>query len=315
MCFLPCSFMGISEWQKSPAGRFIPMVPSFTSFVHVAGRDKGDIDCRKMPYVVKHRRPPEPWHEFKKNALHVYLLPLYWMNWIGEWIAYFLGKWSIFEVLEYAGSFSILFAAIFYFAGAGDRLKQKHYQAWQVINTAQGKGGSGGRIEALHELNEDRVPLVGVDVSDAYLQDVELIGADLRRADMRGTDLRRAVFRKANLEGANFHSANLRNTDFTSANLTDANLLDADLTQARLAQANLRGAILDRADLRNANLGDIRDWQSIHSIQLANVHGVISAPEGFLAWAKNNGAVDLADDAQWEKLLAAEATTKPVSRN
>jgi hypothetical protein len=26
---------------------------------------------------------------------------------------------------------------------AGDRKKQKHYQAWQVINTAQGKGGSG----------------------------------------------------------------------------------------------------------------------------------------------------------------------------
>ena len=40
---------------------------------------------------------------------------------------------------------------IFYFADQGGRLKQKHYQAWQVINTAQGKGGSGGplRIVAL----------------------------------------------------------------------------------------------------------------------------------------------------------------------
>ncbi len=38
-------------------------------------------------------------------------------------------------------------AVIFYFSESGDRLKQKHYQAWQVINTAQGKGGSGGRIE------------------------------------------------------------------------------------------------------------------------------------------------------------------------
>ena len=81
-----------------------------------------------------------------------------------------LSRWSFLEVLEYLGSFSILIAVIFYFSESGDRLKQKHYQAWQVINTAQGKGGSGGRIEALQELDEDGVPLVGVDVSGAFLQ-------------------------------------------------------------------------------------------------------------------------------------------------
>src|SRR5258708_33636886 len=97
-----------------------------------------------MHYVFKHRRPPAPWREFRQRALHRYLLPLYCANWLGEWTAYFLGKWSIFEVLEYVGSFSILLAVIFYFADAGDRTKQKHYQALQVINTAQGKGGSGG---------------------------------------------------------------------------------------------------------------------------------------------------------------------------
>src|SRR5437763_640410 len=143
-----------------------------------------------MPFVVKHRRPPEPWREFRKKALHRYLVPLYCANWVGEWTAYFLGKWSIFEVLEYVGSFSILIAVIFYFADAGDRLKQKHYQAWQVINTAQGKGGSGGRIEALQELNEDHVPLVGVDVRDAYLRGVRLDRRAPRRADFAGTALR-----------------------------------------------------------------------------------------------------------------------------
>ena len=51
-----------------------------------------------------------------------------------------------------------------------DRIKQKHYQAWQVINSAQGKGGSSGRIDALEELHQDGVLLVGVDVSDAFLQ-------------------------------------------------------------------------------------------------------------------------------------------------
>lgn len=264
-----------------------------------------------MPYVVKHRRPPEAWQEFRKKAPHAYLVPFYWANWIGEWAAYFLGKWSIFEVLEYVGSFSILFAVIFYFAGAGDRLKQKHYQAWQVINTAQGKGGSGGRIDALRELNEDHVPLVGVDVSDAYLQGVELIGADLRRADLRAADLRHAVFRKANLEGAMLRGANLRDADLTSANLADANLFDSDLSQARLEGVNLHGANLARADLRAAELRNLRDWKLIGSIRLANIHGVVSAPEGFLVWAKANGAVDLENDTAWEKVLAAEPATRP----
>jgi hypothetical protein len=266
-----------------------------------------------MPYLVKHRRPPEPWHTFKTHALHQYLVPCYYANWLGEWGAYFLGKWSIFELLEYVGTLSILFAVIFYFADAGDRLKQKHYQAWQVINTAQGKGGSGGRIEALQELNEDHVPLVGVEASDSYLQDIRLIGADLRRSDLRGADLRHAVFRKSNLEGANFRSANMRDADFESANLLDANFFDADLNGARLRRTNLHGANLERADLRNLDLSEAREWRDIKSIRLANIHNLKSAPEGFIDWAKGRGAVELRDDADWNKLLFEAPATQSAS--
>ena len=112
--------------------------------------------------------------------------------------------------LEYAGSFSILIAVIVYFADSGDRMKQKHYQAWQVINTAQGKGGSGGRFDAMQELNADHVPLVGVDVSDAFLQDIKLPAAELRRGEFGGADMQRALLRGADLEGASFHQTNLR---------------------------------------------------------------------------------------------------------
>ena len=73
-------------------------------------------------------------------------------------------------------------------------MKQKHYQAWQVINSAQGKGGSGGRIDALEELHRDPVPLVGVDVNDAFLQGVELNGANLLRANFRSADIRGGSF-------------------------------------------------------------------------------------------------------------------------
>ena len=121
-----------------------------------------------MSYNIKERNPPPPgWAEFRSRAPHRLLAPLYALTWAADWAAYLLGKWPLVEMLEYLGSFSILFVTIFYFAGASDRLKQKHYQAWQVINTAEGKGGNGGRIDALQELNDDRVPLIGIEATNA----------------------------------------------------------------------------------------------------------------------------------------------------
>ena len=40
--------------------------------------------------------------------------------------------------------------------------KAANYQAWQVVNSAQGKGGSGGRIDALEDLNRNGISLAGV---------------------------------------------------------------------------------------------------------------------------------------------------------
>src|ERR1700687_3986695 len=88
-----------------------------------------------------------------------------------------------------------------------DSLKQKHYQAWQVINTAQGKGGSGGRIEALPELNHDRTPLVGVDGSGAFLQNLRLEHARLLRSNCSAADLRDSRLNFADFSDANLHAA------------------------------------------------------------------------------------------------------------
>jgi hypothetical protein len=264
-----------------------------------------------MPYVFKQSQPPEPWHEARRKALHRYLVPLYYANWLGEWAAYILGKWSLFEVLEYAGSFSILIAVIFYFAGSGDRMKQKHYQAWQVINTAQGKGGSGGRGDAMQELNEDHVPLVGVDVSDAFLQDINLPAAELRRGSFASADMRRAILRKSDLEEANFRLTNLRGADIRSADLTDASFRDADLNGARLGGAKLSGVDFKRADLRETDLLFVSDWKAIKSLRLANLHGIHNVPDGFIDWAKHQGAVDIADDTAWNRLLDADPSQPP----
>jgi hypothetical protein len=140
--------------------------------------------------VRLHRKRPEPWNVRRQGLKRRWTVPLWAFEWFCEWIAYVLSNWSFLEVLEYLSSFGVLIAVIFYFGESGDRLKQKHYQAWQVINTAQGKGGNGGRIEALQELNADGISLVGVDVSGAFLQSIRLPRASLARSNFSSADLR-----------------------------------------------------------------------------------------------------------------------------
>ncbi|MFY9801931.1 MAG: pentapeptide repeat-containing protein [Candidatus Acidiferrales bacterium] len=214
-----------------------------------------------------------------------------------DWLAYFLSNWKFLEVLEYMSSLSILVAVIFYFSESGDRAKQKHYQAWQVINTAQGKGGSGGRVEALQELNADRVPLVGVDVSGAFLMGVRLEGSKLVRSNFSAADARNSDFSYADFSDADLHAANFRYSNFYKSSLQRAQLDDADMVGANLSGADLSGASLANTDLRNTDLSGII-WRSISNIKNANLHGAKNPPEGFAAWALQNGAIDSASEPE-----------------
>jgi Pentapeptide repeats (8 copies) len=246
--------------------------------------------------IVRERRNrPAAWRERRAPARHGWLMVLTGADWVWEWAAYFLSNWAFLEVLEYLGSFSILIGVIFWFAEAGERVQQRHYQAWQVINTAQGKGGSGGRIEALEELNRDRVSLTGVDVSSAFLQGLHLARAKLARANFESADLRNSDLRQADLTWADLHFANFRNANLERADLEHASLRDADLSDADLA-----GCRFDQADLSNADLHDtdLRGivWQGIAGVMNANISGVKNAPAGFVAWALRSGAVENASD-------------------
>ena len=242
------------------------------------------------------RKRPEPWQTQRSGLRYSWLVPLLAIEWVFDWTAFVLSRWSFLEVLEYLGSFSILVAVIVYFSESGDRLKQKHYQAWQVINTAQGKGGSGGRIEALQELNADKVPLVGVNASSAFLQGIRLDHANLLRADLSAADLRTCSFRFADLTYADLHSANFRGCNMENAVLTSANMSDADLVGSDLSYAKLDSIDLSSADLRAANLQAI-DWKNIAGIRSANIAGVKNPPEGFREWALKNGAIENANAA------------------
>jgi hypothetical protein len=212
-------------------------------------------------------------------------------------VAFALSNWALLEVLEYLSTFSVLVAVIFYFAESGDRVKQRHYQAWQVINTAQGKGGSGGRIEALQELNADKVPLVGVDVSSAFLQGLNLKNASLLRSDFSSADLRNSHLEGVDFTLANLNSANLRGASLDHAKCVETDLRNSDLEGSDLSAVDFSGAVLDDADLRGVDLKDSH-WQRLKSIARANVAGVRNAPEGFAEWALRHGAVSQANAEQ-----------------
>jgi uncharacterized protein YjbI with pentapeptide repeats len=252
------------------------------------------------------RERPRSWREERLTPSSVWTVPFRRFNWALAWISWGLSHWALLDVLEHLGTFSVLIAVIFYFADSGNRVKQKHYQAWQVINTAQGKGGSGGRIEALQELNSDRVSLIGVDASGAFLHGIRLTGAHLERADLHAADLRNGDLSTAHISDSNLRSANFREANLSSADLRAADLEDADLTQANLHSANLAGTDLSRADLRYADAQDFA-WKEIQSMQLANIYGMKNVSPEFLAFARKHGAIDLQSDDDWNALLRKAA--------
>ena len=248
--------------------------------------------------VLKRRTRPGPWTQQRAQAKYQWLIPLFALEWGWRWLAYILSGWAFIEVLEYFGTLSLLVAAVSYFSESKDRIKQKHYQAWQVINSAQGRGGSGGRIDALEELHQDGVPLVGVDLSNAFLQSVDLNGANLLRANFHSANISDSSFVGSLLVSADLTLTNLRHANLEKADLHNANLEDADLFGADLGQADLTGARLAKADLRHTDFQDAK-WQEIAEMKLANVFGVKNAPPGFLEWAAKMGAVSVESDAGW----------------
>jgi len=247
------------------------------------------------------RSRPKPWQEVAAES-RSWTRVFRHFEWYTSWVAWALGNWAFLDVLDHLGTFSVLIAVIFYFSESGDRKKQRHYQAWQVINTAQGKGGSGGRIEALQELNADHVSLIGVDAGTAFLQGIHLSDANLSRCDLHASDLRGSNFTNSLFTFCIMNDANLRGATLSGAKMENVNLNGADLNGASMQNVTLSGANLDEVDLRGADLENVH-WAGIGSIRLANLAGVKNAPPEFLKFASEHGAVSLESDDQWAKLM------------
>lgn len=98
-----------------------------------------------------------------------------------------------------------------------------------------------------------------IDLSDAFLPGVNLVGAQLEGLRLVGTNLSRANLenaliaasdlRSAVLEGAYLRNADLRHTDALGSDFRNASLRGAKLDGADLAGAKLDGAVLLNTDL------------------------------------------------------------------
>ena len=133
--------------------------------------------------------------------------------------------------------------------------------------------------------SEGRIPLDGIDLSDANLYranltnanltEAKLWGSDLRYADFSEADLARAQVSGSQLEGTVLHQSrlieatiwnvNAKKAYLRAADLTSASIVGVDLEGAELTSANLSGCKLAHCNLNNANLTNAvltRTWIS-----------------------------------------------------
>jgi hypothetical protein len=178
------------------------------------------------------------------------LWPLQAIEWVLEWMVYWLKRTALVQLLEIAAAFSIVFAAAGWLFERTDRKRQRMYDTWAVLSSGLSEKAHGARNEALAELSEDGFSMAGIVLPDtAWMEGIDLRGADLRRAKLRN-----AVLVGANLGCRGSRCTNLSGADLRQANLAFADLRGADLAGAYLTSANLGGACLDGATLASTVL-------------------------------------------------------------
>ncbi|MEM6611135.1 MAG: pentapeptide repeat-containing protein [Cyanobacteria bacterium P01_C01_bin.72] len=165
-------------------------------------------------------------------------------------------------LLNIVEGFSILVAVWLFFLEAPERDKKAHYEAWKTIDSAHGLRNSYARLQALEDLNSDRISLRGFNAPEADLRDIDLSGADLSHAYLSGADLSNADLSNANLSNANLvetklSNANLSNSLLTGANISYANFIETNLQSVDFVGANIIGANFVRSNLAQAYFGDV----------------------------------------------------------
>jgi uncharacterized protein YjbI with pentapeptide repeats len=195
-----------------------------------------------------------------------------------DWGKYFFQSLENSRIIGTLESISIITALVVYLRRGR---KRSHYEAWQVIDAAQGLEISHARIKALEELAKDGISLKGLSLPKANLEQITLVDINLKEANLQGAKLI-----EANLKGSKFELAQLQKANLWAANLEEAFFLLAQLQKANLCSANLKNADMEgvnllEADLQKANLQGAYILGNLQSANFQNAN---------LKWANLQGA-------------------------
>jgi hypothetical protein len=73
----------------------------------------------------------------------------------------------------------------------------------------------------------------------------------------------------------------------------------AILLETNLSGADLNEANLSKADLYGSDINGIENWRKIANITNTNIYEVKNAPDGFIEWAKEHGAISFKSWDVW----------------
>src|ERR1017187_4247913 len=199
----------------------------------------------------KEKQHPKPWAEKiadlkgidSRKATRAF-------EWGCEWISYWLSCWAFLEVLEYAGKLGILIAAIAYIypgcserkQAAEDSKKSRHYVAWQTLNSADGKPGNAGRLDALQDLNQDGVVLDGISLSGAtIIGPLMLTNGTMKRASFSRGYFDNVNFLRTVFDQSQWSYSSVQSCDFGSCDISDSVFTNVFFTLCNLDSADLSG--------------------------------------------------------------------------
>lgn len=121
--------------------------------------------------------------------------------------------------------------------------------------------------------NPDVIP----DLSDAHLENLDLVGAHLSGADLSLSKLTWANLRAADLKGANLSFAEVRACNLLSADLEETDLRSSDLSFSSLINiysfrnADLKNAVVGSTVFARLDLSEVKNIQTVKHIMPSSI--------------------------------------------
>jgi uncharacterized protein YjbI with pentapeptide repeats len=179
------------------------------------------------------------------------------------------------NVAETLGKLTVFFGILAFILEAPDRARQRHYQAWELLNLASGHAGEAGRSIAFDVLVRDHQPMRNIDLKGATISELSLNGAQMPGAIFDETTLKNvdwsckvtvemsrywvptlSLCSRTDLRGAKFYNNEITKVNFNGAILQFANFgnpvsLQSIISDSVFDNANLEGITVDNTILQN----------------------------------------------------------------